>query len=148
MDLTSLATKTTRSFSFLESLKRYVKLTPKGPFSSSNPLSPKKYKTIQKGWVFDSFNEPNNTSARSFCAIIPRVQKKSVLDHVNCSTEHLHWMSTAPWSTCVECQLQQRPPALSEFWHVEASFLKVSVPRKLPKWHLDQRNRLVIDKRY
>ena len=45
------------------------------PFSSPNPLSPKKYKTIQKGWIFDSFNEPNKTSTRSFRVMIPRVQK-------------------------------------------------------------------------
>jgi len=45
------------------------------PFSSPNPLSPKKYKTIQKGWIFDSFNEPNKTSTRSFRVMIPQVQK-------------------------------------------------------------------------
>ena len=57
-------------------------------------------------------------------------------------------MSTAPLSTCVECQLQRRLPALSEFGQVAKSFLKVSMPRKLPKWHLDQRIRLVMSKRF
>lgn len=46
------------------------------PFSSANPLSPKKYKTIQKGWIFNIFNEPNKTSARSFCVIISQIHKR------------------------------------------------------------------------
>ena len=76
------------------------------------------------------------------------LKNKPVLDHVNCPTEHLRWMSKALCCTCVECQNQWRLPALSEFGHVEASFLKVSVPGKLPKWQLDQRVCLVIVKRY
>jgi len=73
--LTSLTTRKTRSFSILESLKRYVRKNSNVPFSSYNPLSPKKYKTIQKGWISDPFNEPNKTSARSFCVIISQIQK-------------------------------------------------------------------------
>ena len=61
-------------FNFRESEKER-KGNSKIPFSSSNPLSPKKYKTIQKGWIFNIFNELNKTSAQSFCVIIPQVQK-------------------------------------------------------------------------
>jgi len=61
-------------FIFRESEKGH-KGNSKTPFSSSNRLSLKKYKTIQKGWIFDTFNEPNKTSARYFCVIIPQVQK-------------------------------------------------------------------------
>ena len=75
-------------------------------------------------------------------------QNKAILDHVNYSTEHLRWMSTAPLSTCVECRLQQRLPVLSKFGHVAESFLKVSMPRKLLKWHLHQGIRLVMSKRF
>ena len=57
-------------------------------------------------------------------------------------------MSTAPLSTCVECQLQQRLPALSITGQVACSFLKVSMLRKLPKWHLHQGIRLVMSKRF
>ena len=61
-------------FNFRE-FERYIKETLIVPFSSYNPLGPKKYKTIQKGWIFDIFNELNKTSARPFCVIIPQVQK-------------------------------------------------------------------------
>ena len=61
-------------FNFRES-ENVRKVNSKGPFSSHNPLSPKKYKTIQKGWIFDLFNEPNKTSARPFCVIISQIQK-------------------------------------------------------------------------
>ena len=61
-------------FSFRESEKG-CKENSSIPFSSRNPLSLKKYKTIQKGWIFNSFNEPNKTSAQYFCVMIPQVQK-------------------------------------------------------------------------
>ena len=51
--LTSLTTKTTRSLFIFRESEKVRKVNSKIPFSSSNPLSPKKYKTIQKGWIFD-----------------------------------------------------------------------------------------------
>jgi hypothetical protein len=41
-------------FIFRES-EKVQKVNSMIPFSSSNPLSPKKYKTIQKGWLFGTF---------------------------------------------------------------------------------------------
>ena len=57
-------------------------------------------------------------------------------------------MSKPTLATCVECQLEQRLPALNESGQVAGSFLKVSKPRKLPKWHLPQGIRLVMSKRF
>ena len=52
-------------FNFRESEKGR-KVDSGGPFSLYNPLSPKKYKIIQKGWMFDLFNEQNKQALDLF----------------------------------------------------------------------------------